>query len=530
MCCGHMEFCSRYCCGFIWPGKKPIGLNTETLQFNVAVLRVLVEEAKILKANSSSSLKNNLGSRFFFIGLASLVWLLLRTGTKPSRIVYPCQRTALANASIWLAVYVLPLLGFIKPGKRTLAFSLIALAVAGGLVFVSFLRRAPEELKIEIQERIAELQLSSSIYVVTGARGHFDDVRDLITLMGERGLKFYKSPTVSQVSGPDGLIAKDDVVIIKVNSQWNERGGTNTDLVKALIQAIINHPDGFAGEIVIADNGQAQYGSSGRGGSLDWDRNNAEDTAQSMEKVSQHFASQGYRVSTYLWDDITLRRVKEFKDGDLEDGYIVYDEPDSDTGVIVSYPKFRTKYGTYISFKLGVWNPSTKAYESEKLKVINVPVLKTHSIYGVTACVKHYMGVVSDRLTNHNPHNSVGTGGMGTVMVETRMPVLNIIDAIWINPHPRAGPATSYERAVKAGIIAASTDPVALDYWASKYILMQVASKLGYRDLSSMDPDDVSGRSFGNWLRLSMNELLRAGYFATVEESRINVFVKSRGA
>ncbi len=31
--------------------------------------------------------------------------------------------------------------------------------------------------------------------------------------------------------------------------------------------------------------------------------------------------------------------------------------------------------------------------------MINVPVLKSHRGYGVTASVKHYMGVVSDKLS-----------------------------------------------------------------------------------------------------------------------------------
>ncbi len=486
----------------------------------------LLRSANRMRDGGAEEVRRKVGDRFFFIGLASLVWFLLRTGTKPSRIVYPCQRAALANASAWIALYVLPLAGALKPSKRMLALFVAALAAASVLAYFSFIKRAPTgELELSIESRAAKAEPYSTVFVVQGARGLDSDVNALIRLMGEHGLRFYKSEKAGDVMGPDGLIARDDVVIIKVNSQWDQRGGTNTDLVKALIKAIVNHPDGFVGEIVIADNGQAQYGSRGAGGSLNWERNNAEDPSQSMEKVAQMFANQGYRVSTYLWDTITLKRVREYSEGDMEDGYVVYDKPDPETGVIVSYPKFRTKYGTYISFKLGVWDPATGSYDSSKLKVINVPVLKTHAIYGVTACVKHYMGVVSDRLTNHNPHNSVGTGGMGTVMVETRMPVLNILDAIWINPHPRGGPATSYEEAVRANIIAASTDPVALDYWAAKHVLMQAASKLGYRDLSSMDPDNTSQRSFGSWLRLSMEELLRSGIFSTVDEDRIAVHV-----
>ncbi|MEM4871375.1 MAG: DUF362 domain-containing protein [Thermofilaceae archaeon] len=493
-------------------------------------LKLLVDEARLRSRSDVSGLKKALGDRFFFIGLASLIWFLLRTGTKPSRIAYPCQRAALANASLWLALYVLPLAGLIKPSRRLLALSLAALAVAAVAVYFMLPRRAPsEEIQLEVRERVATLEPSSKIFVVTNARGRYQDVATLVRLMGEHGLKFYKSEKVTDVSGPDGLIARDDVIIIKVNSQWDQRGGTNTDLVKALIQVILEHPDGFEGEIVIADNGQAQYGSRGTGGSLNWERNNAEDTTQSMERVAQYFAERGYRVSTYLWDTITLKRVREYSEGDMEDGYIVYDSPDPDTGVIVSYPKFRTKFGTYISFKLGVWDPDSRTYDSARLKVINVPVLKTHSIYGVTACVKHYMGVVSDRLTNHNPHNSVGRGGMGTVMVETRMPVLNIIDAIWINPHPRMGPATPYGVAVRTNIIAASVDPVALDYWAAKYILMRAAAELGYKDLSSMDPDNTFPGAFGHWLRLSMNQLVKAGYFSTVDEARMSVYVRTSG-
>lgn len=44
------------------------------------------------------------------IGLSALAWVILRTGRKPSRIVYPCQRTALSTSWMFLGV---PLAGFI---------------------------------------------------------------------------------------------------------------------------------------------------------------------------------------------------------------------------------------------------------------------------------------------------------------------------------------------------------------------------------------------------------------------------------
>jgi hypothetical protein len=123
--------------------------------------------------------------------------------------------------------------------------------------------------------------------------------------------------------------------------------------------------------------------------------------------------------------------VKEYSEGDATDGYIVMQTSSPTTGIKVSYPKFKMKFGTYVSFKMGIWDPDMKSYSDEKLKVLSVPVLKTHRIYRVTGCVKHYMGVGSDKV-GIGSHGSVGKGGMGTEMAQTRTPVLNILDATWV--------------------------------------------------------------------------------------------------
>lgn len=386
-------------------------------------------------------------------------------------------------------------------------------------------RRGGAEWLILI-ERLAEFKPVSNIFVVKGTLGEDCGITQLIDLMQSHNTPFYSSIEATGAKGSAGLIACDDVVIVKVNSQWDERGGTNTDLLKALIRAITQHPDGFAGEIVVADNGQGQYGSVGGGGSLDYTRNNAEDISQSIQKVVDSFA--GHKVSAYLWDRITTKRVKEYAEGNNEDGYIIGGTKNPRTGLFVSYPKFKTRFGTLVSFKLGVWHPETQSYDSGRLKVINVPVLKSHMIYGVTACVKHYMGVTSDKLTGRlgaSSHGAVGAGGMGTELAETRFPILNIVDAVWVNANPGGGPGTPYESAIRTNIIAASTDPVALDYWAAKNILIPTARHLEQSAVSSIDPDNTASHSFGRWLRLSMEEITRAGYQATVDEARMNVYV-----
>ncbi|MDR2102830.1 MAG: DUF362 domain-containing protein [Treponema sp.] len=315
-----------------------------------------------------------------------------------------------------------------------------------------------------------------------------------------------------------GLIGNEDVVLIKINSQWDERGGTNTDLLKGLIEYILNHPGGFTGEIIIADNGQSMFGSRRSGGSLDWENTNSRDKTQSAQDVADYFDRQGRRVSGVLWDRMTRTQVAEFDTGDNRDGFVV-EEGVQSTGLVVSYAKFTTKYGTRVSFKRGVWEGGR--YDTDKLKVINAPVLKGHGQYQVTGAMKSYMGTPSNSLTNMAPHNSVGRGGMGTQMAKTRFPVITILDMIWITPD--GGPNAPYSRAVQKNMIAASVDPVALDYWASKNVLMPAARAAGNRRYTSMDADGKEPGSFGYWLRLSMAELQKGGYPVTMDAERITL-------
>ena len=465
---------------------------------------------------------------FFLFGLGCLIWYLVRTGTKPSRAVYPCQQSAAYNANLWIATYLTPVLGFVEYDRVRMRWKTVVLILLIGLGSYGYmsLNDSDNNMTSLQLDPISASELDPSIiYAVTGTNGADDGVERLIELMDHNDQPFYQSSKEAETQGPTGLIGNNDVVLIKVNSQWDERGGTNTDLVKSIIEALIAHPDGWKGEIVVADNGQAQYGGAGQGGSLDWMKSNAEDQTQSIQDVVDMYAD--YNASTYLWDTITTNPVQEFAEGDDEDGYVVETSVVAHTGTIVSYPKFTTPYGTQISFKYGVYKPEIEDYDVDRLKVINVPVLKTHMIYGVTGAVKHYMGVPSDKLSaglGYRIHSAVGRGAMGTLMVQTRVPVLNIVDAIYVNVKPKDGPSTSYLDATQVNIIAASTDPVAIDYWASKNILCAICEANG-DNTSTMDPDNTNAGEFGDWLRLSLDELNAAGYDFTIDPEKIAVYV-----
>jgi len=473
----------------------------------------------------------------FFFGVVSLLWFVFRTGTKPSRIVYPCQRAALANSSILVNAFVsLSLTAaltktrkfFSKRGKALAILVIMACVVISSEQFWGSLRSAAvvdpnQEIQLVLEPRNATAFPASDIYVVNGR--DYAHISELINLMASHGLSFYKTS-----ANPDGLIARDDVVLIKINCQWAQRGGTNTDVLKELIQTIVDHPEGFVGEIVVADNGQVM------GGMNFGNYNNAEDTSQSTQDVVNMF-SPPYNVSTYEWRYIRTNRVYEYSEGDMTEGYVRNDTTDPETGFYVSYPKFKTQFGTYISFKHGIWNGT--GYE-KRLKVINLPVLKSHLDYGVTASLKNYMGVQSEGKFGDgglsNGHFTVGNGSMGTLMVETGLPTLNILDAIWVNANPSpegeelAGPETNYDEATRVNVLITSTDPVAVDYWAAKHVLVQAATLIGYNDTRMLDPDNtdkigVNEEAFGVWLNLAKNEIAAGGYNVTTSESRMNVYV-----
>jgi len=354
---------------------------------------------------------------------------------------------------------------------------------------------------------------TGSLVFVESSDGTDDGMVRLIESMANHGQYFYQT-----ADHPNGMISSNDVVLLQINAQWAERGGTNTDLISAVVRAILDHPEGFTGEIVIADNGQAQFGSGGRGGSLDWENANSACRQQSTLDVILAYQALGYRVTGSLWDEFTRVQVEEFYTGDKQDGFVV-ENYIRHTGLEISYPKFTTEFGTHISFREGIWNPETNTYDSDRLVVINMPVLKSHMLFQQTGAVKGYMGVVSDRLTQTRSHHSVGTGGMGTMMAHTRMPVLNIMDMIWVAPD--RGPAAPFNRAVEINLIATSIDPVAIDVWTTRHVLIPEAERLPGGRAVAMNPAGTEPGTFGHWLRLSLNEMLDAGYNFTMDENEI---------
>lgn len=337
----------------------------------------------------------------------------------------------------------------------------------------------------------------STVYRVTGfpaptwATEYHEGVDALLELMGGEGLKFYRAAEASPLGGPRGIIASDDVVLIKINSQWPERGMTNTDVLRGLISRIVDHPDNFTGEVVVVENTQHvtphfddEYGNN----------DDSPDHIQSPMDVVELFASQG--VSLYSWWAINQIEVSEYIEGDNEDGYVLAG------GYPFNYPKFTTAQGTKVSLRYGIWDG--EGYDASRLKFLNVPVLKFHSGFGLTAAVKHFVGFLSrfvgeeqapggDTMAFHsNLHedwNGQPKGILGRLLA-LRFPDLNIVDATYVGIyHHTDCPIGDPDKTAAVRSLLASHDPVAVDYYGSKHILYPLKLTAGHGNAEEANPD-----------------------------------------
>jgi len=324
-------------------------------------------------------------------------------------------------------------------------------------------------------------------------------VDTLLTLMGQNGLKFYRTSAAGALNGTNGLIAADDVVLIKVNAQWKYRGCTNSDVVRGVIQRILEHPDGFHGEVVIVENGQGRGSlacdtSSAYAGNTEVHANAQDERHSFLWLVDSLFDDP--RVSAFLLDPVRASFIGAGEHA--ANGYRVFEN--------VSTPCFTTPGGRRVELREGVWNGTS--YD-ENIKLINIPVLKHHDTGGseITGALKHMYGLVSMSDGQSGFRHYAGLGETcGKMMVSVRTPVLNIMDAIWVSQDALTGyPASATTR---VDTILASQDPVALDYWSAKYVLYPIdGNERHHPDYAGIDA----------WLTAARDTIVDRGGFAQTD-------------
>lgn len=364
---------------------------------------------------------------------------------------------------------------------------------------------------------------------------------------------------VEMMGGIQEIIGFNDIVVIKPNSQWWNQGMTNTNTIKEFIAQILSMP-GFTGEIIVADNHQYQKDDS-RGWITD-----SPNGDYNLNQLVQFFQDKGFaNVTKYRWhcagpnkglvqgDGHGNSVVKGPEDGD---GYVwrhdmVY-HASSGRKTMMSYPVFTSRYsGITIDFMKGAYKNGK--YLDRKVKFINFPSLNHHSGWaGVTCCIKNYLGVVDMSCGYHGEQpkgffnfHYVGLsdlntkypeaelikkklgmgyidhlhgGPVGYFMNHVRMADLNIITAEWVGYGSRTDPALSF----RPRAVLASKDPVALDYYATKYILLpgtppKAMTRYGESYSAINNPDNKKGA-----LRRYLVECYNEG-IGNIHEDRIKV-------
>jgi len=483
---------------------------------------------------------------YWFVGIGSIVWLLVRSGTRPKRLVYPCQRAAAVNAAGFLT-YLAALISSatLLRGLKAV-FSPARLALFGvGVLLTALLQTS---VTVPVETTLADSPsltgwtsptAVSDVFVITDVPAptcslnggdisgcasayeafHDDGVDALVNLMEVHGDYFYKTS-----SHPDGLFGADDVVVIKVNNQWMGRNSTNTDIVKGVVYRLVSHPDGFVGAVIIAENAQGQ--------NSDWmneSNSNSQFTNQSYQEVTQAFAGEGYHVCIANWESIRSNIVSDYNDWDNDNGYVLEDADGSmeeQNHRRLSYPKFQVNcngMNLSVSMKQGLWNGST--FDDARLKMINLPVLKRHNSAWATISIKNYLGFITtydvgvrwvspgykhcwlmgqmDNSDNCNTYTNE-YGLVGRQMSRIRRADLNIVDAIWVNPRDNAG---WHGEAQRLDVLLSSHDPFAVDYYASDYILGPLIHTM-YP--SEPDYQQAMASTHGGWFRtIQLNNVAR---------------------
>ena len=170
------------------------------------------------------------------IGIISLFWLLFRSGTKPSRVVYPCQRAAAATSYTFLlypfAAFLANLSGAIAPrvvsavgnsSRRnhivlTLLLS-VSLLFSGLTIYSNFILNPMGAL----DERIMLTQRLTSVSVVHAENDHLEE--SLVA-------------AINQIGGIEDLVPEGSKVLIKPNIVRIQAPPDTID--PRLVEALIN--------------------------------------------------------------------------------------------------------------------------------------------------------------------------------------------------------------------------------------------------------------------------------------------------
>lgn len=343
------------------------------------------------------------------IAIASLLWLLFRSGSKPQRLAYPCQQVAAANVGVILAGLVpgLFLLRRRRDGRmlpirviarrQLIAASLIFVAAWVGVESIQFAQEmVPPEMPT------APLRETASVPTQVGvAQRHIDHGETFTTAEIEALVR----TAVHRAGGLDGVISPGDSVVLKPNlvtAGFTGADGVVTD-VRVMAAVVKLAWEAGAGSVMIAE---------GTG---------ATKSAPHRQVTWEAYVAAGYDTNgNHLFDydeNVTLH--------DLNDaGGLNPNPPQNCTLVSISNGVIRNEY----------WVPNILLNADV---MISVPIFKNHSNGTITLSLKNRVGCAPSDI--YHGLNDWGAGVMG------KMGLVHNIDEGWPATVPPLYPSLENE-------------------------------------------------------------------------------------
>lgn len=382
-----------------------------------------------------------------------------------------------------------------------------------------------------------------------------DPARDARTVYVSRGAgpAGNVDAVLDKLGGIEKLIGSTDVVIVKVSAQWWNQGMTNVAAVKRLVERILERP-GFTGEVIVFENTHF-VGKDGSGLTRAWTRPSERNVDvpgwNKLGDLVPHFTKLGAPVSFVglvdggkstlagdHWHDPTHEHGVYGGDGrgpiepgDTRDGYhwdesLVFRKKRSLVDYAetpLTWPRFTSpRTGIVVDLKDGLMRREggrLVPVEGRKLTWISMVTANEHESTGMTCACKSAMGIVdmsAGRMGSHPraaPYASVHyfgspsahwrmAGPLAHFATHVRAPDLYLAVAEWVAIHPTVEPDWDDEKrdirmaetsARHVGTVVAGVDPVAVDTYVAKNVLMPLGGAR-QRMYDVDDPDSTLSR------------------------------------
>jgi len=311
---------------------------------------------------------------------------------------------------------------------------------------------------------------------------------------------------IALAGGIQRFVDHDDVVVLKPNGQWPRQGYTHTECMKALIDLVLARPGGFGGEVIVIEHvhrapAEALTGAYCWNISAGSNRQNNWPDMSYFELMSDYHDNGAPQVTA-----IPLYEVADSPEWSLATGpgnvpagqhawvRTTYTTNCTGETVRLSHPILRSAHsGKLIDLRNGIWHGGR--YTGQQVKLIFLPTLNNHGSFNVedyagpTSAVKCHLGIVEFAgATGVNLHN-IGYGNghpeavgesVAHLITEVLSPAFYMTCAEYTGHRGRTATDAAHTRTV--GLC---TDPVTLDYWMCKYVMLPAAPSQTF-----MNPDN----------------------------------------